>query len=195
MAAKGSGDNGLNSPRWQQVFTELHKLSTGYEVLGNKLVAAVESINARATQHEEEMRALAQALGEVQKSRQINWTFVGAVIFGGTSFLATILFGLMAYVQLMTRDIVRAEAGMNGARIAAVDNRLGSYIAHNDASTAEIETQFRGIGQVMNLYRAEQLRMNCMLWQRAYGTQCPEYQYWPDFGNGTGLSARGQQSK
>lgn len=89
--------------------------------------------------------------------------------------LAVVVLGAMMtlYVQVNTAYTTAQELQARVDRISASMAASQGQITQLCASMVEIETQFRASDQVRNLMHIGDLRVQSLLWQKAFGREYP----------------------
>ena len=159
----------------------------------------------RLNKIERDMAILSQQLGSVvtavggltagfetfKQSRAISWpAIVGGI--GALSVIVTAVWYILnqnvqlAMAPMMTatqislgdRTELRGDLRVVGDRIGAMETNLEGFMKASLAKEIELETQFKNVGQQVNTWRAEQMRINC----RMDAKECTTVVYWPELG-------------
>jgi hypothetical protein len=95
--------------------------------------------------------------------------------------------GLVLMGALMALYLTANKAADDAAKLTARMAIVESGVAKNDreiagmmADLCEVETQFRADDQTRNLMHANEMRIDSMLWKRAFGSEYPtDNAYYP----------------
>jgi len=109
---------------------------------------------------------------------------LGLVMTIGAVIWAAIRVQFQADLQAVVAEqaISRTERSENKQEISKVSNGLADVKSQTSAQGSlltEIETQFRAVENYQSLQRADQLRTNGLLWQKAYGEPYPDAAFYP----------------
>lgn len=77
------------------------------------------------------------------------------------------------------RNSIHQKVDENTVQISDLAGKVASHYAEWRSSAAEVEAQFKGVGNVQNLRQAELQRLIGMLWERNYKQELPEIQFFP----------------
>jgi hypothetical protein len=167
-------------------------------------LATVETEVGSIRQDITHIKTTVDALAKAQQASQAtNWPLVISVmtaagmLLGGlfvTSSLSQENMALkskldvMAYIQPVVvsaensrsdRAALHSKVDENTEKVSELAGRVDSNFAAFKSSIAEAEAQFKNVGTTANLRHAENQKMFSLLWEKVFGSQLPDIEYWP----------------
>lgn len=160
-------------PAQKDLYDEINELRSDYRLVASKLDGLTSAVDA------------------LTRSRQFSWPAMlsaGAalVVFGGVVWSA-VQMSIKLEVEPLKQELVmgqtirdemRIDSLDNKARIANLETSLEGFIRETKAKEIEVETQFEGMGETINLRMLDNLKAHC----RIAPAECTSLQYWPDSG-------------
>lgn len=73
----------------------------------------------------------------------------------------------------------RKESRESAEKLTNTVSELREELVAMKAAVTETETQFRALENYLNLMRADQLRVNALLWKQAFGETYPDAAFYP----------------
>ena len=96
---------------------------------------------------------------------------------------------MVRYIQpvVVSSEQSKADRGMlhdrvqdNNTKLTALAGKVDAHYAEARATVAEIEAQFRNVGNTQNIRYQETSRLLGLLWQKTYNEQLPAPTFFPD---------------
>jgi hypothetical protein len=165
------------------------------------------STNERVTRLETSVTNMASDIGHIKSvvdaMGRTNWPLIisgGGLVVGllGGLFLTSSLqqenmalkskLDVMAYIQPVVvsaensrsdRAALHSKVDENTEKISELAGRVDSNFSAFKSSIAEAESQFKNVGTTANLRHAENQKMFSLLWEKVFGSQLPDIEYWP----------------
>jgi hypothetical protein len=165
------------------------------------------STNERVTRLETSVTNMASDIGHIKSvvdaMGRTNWPLIisgGGLVVGllGGLFLTSSLqqenmalkskLDVMAYIQPVVvsaensrsdRAALHSKVDENTEKISELAGRVDSNFSAFKSSISEAEAQFKNVGTTANLRHAENQKMFSLLWEKVFGSQLPDIEYWP----------------
>jgi len=178
-------------------------MSTGNTT--NDRLTKLESGLANISQEVANIRSDIASLAQAQNASRItNWPLVMTIIGAGAAVLGGLYSTLASrqenmslkaelemvrYVQpvVVSSEQSKADRGMlhdrvqdNNTKLTALAGKVDAHYAEARSTVAEIEAQFRNVGNTQNLRYQEISRLLGLLWQKAYNEPLPPPSFYPD---------------
>ncbi len=165
------------------------------------------STNERVTRLETSVTNMASDIGHIKSvvdaMGRTNWPLLisggGLVVglLGGLFLTSTLLqenmalkskLDVMAYIQPVVvsaensrsdRAALHSKVDEITEKVSELAGRVDSNFAAFKSSIAEAEAQFKNVGTTANLRHADNQKMFSLLWEKVFGSQLPDIEYWP----------------
>lgn len=170
----------------------------------NERLTRVESAVANLAQEFTHVRADIASIAQVQSASRItNWPLIMTMIGAGASVLAGLFVTLNArqeitslrselemvrYIQPVVvsaeqsradRAAMHQKVDENSQKISLLAGQVSANHAEWRSNVAEIEAQFKGVGNISNLRSQEQQRILGLIWRKVYGEELPPNSFYP----------------